>query len=577
VSGLNGFWQGRRLPRRTMLRGVALTGAGLAGAALIGCGSRGPAATGSAPGGAPVGAGNTVGTATAEAASANAKKGGRLQVYASATAPNLDPMLSISIHTHQRISLVYSNLVEMRRGPQGIYDTVIGPDLAQSWEATPDGLTWTFKMRSGAKWANVAPMTGRVVNAEDVVYTMRRNLAPENGNIARYEMLDGPPKAIDATTVQFKLKYPHPGFLFNMASEPAEIQPREAVEKNGDLKNWGAGSGPFIMTKYDAQTAATYVKNPDYYDAANVHLEGVDWTVIPDKATAIANFRSGQIDALGSAITHALLPADIEAVMKSVPKAQRTDFYTPSQSAFAMNSKSALLKDLRVRQAVNMVMDRKAHIAALSGGQGAITGTFPFHRFPEYALPDAEIQALTKTDVAEAKKLMAAAGVENGFTAKIMWQPPQQASLNVHVEMLKQIGIKLDTASEAVDYPAWVSKTYNGQYSDFAEWGYLVGSIWEYVNGLHRTGGNRNGPATNNPELDGMIDKLLRTTKPEDQQTMVKDIERYVLTKSLYIVPLTVSATALVEQPHLRDFKPGYGAMGGVYMSPHLRRAWLDK
>ena len=569
------YWQSR-VSRRSLIRGTSVAGVGLAAAALIGCSSAkkdAQTATTSGAGGA-----QTVGTATGTAATTAAKKGGRLQHYSSITAPNLDPTLSISYQTHHRISLIYSLLAEMVQGPKGIYDTVVQPDMATGWETTPDKLTWTFKLRPNLKWAPVAPMNGREITAEDVVYSFNRNMEPTAGNASRYAMLDGAPKAIDKGTVQFKLKYPHPGFLFNITSEPSEIVPRDAVEREKDLKNWGAGSGPFIMTKYDPQTTATYARNPNYYDADKVWLDGVDWPIIPDQATATANFRSGQVDIIGTPNgPHTLTPKQADELMQTVPKAVRTNYFGPSNTALEMNFKSPLFQDIRVRQAVNMVLDRKAHIIALAGGAGSITGTFPFARFPDYALSDDEISKITATNVAEAKKLMDAAGKGGGFTAKIMWQPAQQAALNVHLEMLKQIGITLDTKTEAVDYPAWVSKTFNGQYSDFGEWAYLVGSIWDYMVGLHHSKGNRNGPGSNIPELDGMIDKMLRTTNAQDQIAQIKDIERYALTKALWIVPLVVAQGAQITQPWVKNFNYGYGAKGGAYLSNHVRQMWIDK
>ena len=565
----------RRIGRRSLIRGAAVSGLGLAGAALIGCGSSKPAA---APRDLGSSSSSSVGTATATAVASNAKKGGRLQISAVSTAPNLDPVLSISTHTHNRISLVYQNLVEMDKG-KGLYDAVIRPDLAEKWETSADGLTWTFKIRPGSKWANVAPMNGRPVTAEDAAFSFERNLMPTAGNLSRFEYLDGPPKAIDANTLQFKLKYPHPGFFFTMAAEPSEITPKDAVTAKGDLKNSAVGSGPFIMTKYSEQEIAQYEKNPNYYNAANVHVDGVDWVVVPEKSTAIANFRSGKLDMLGGRLEAALLPRDADDILKTVPKAKRTDGYEGNIAVMEMNFKSPLFQDVRVREAVSLAMDRQAHIKALGGGVGKETGTFPFPRFPEYALADEELAKIQPFNIAEAKKLMAAAGKEAGFTAKIMWRTDTgQPPLNLHLEMLKQIGITLDTKTEAVDYPAWVSKTYNGSFSDMAEWGYTVGSIWDYVVGLHHSKGNRNGPQSKIAELDTMIDKVLRTVKPEDQMAMVKDIERHALTKSRWIVPTIVAGGSVVQQPWLQGIDPGFGAVRGVYMSSTLlRHAWLDK
>ena len=108
----------------------------------------------------------------------------------------------------------------------------------------------------------------------------------------------------------------------------------------------------------------------------------------------ISSFVLGLFIVPMNGVAQTLTPKQADEVMQSVPKAVRTNYFGPSNTAIEMNFKSPLFKDLRVRQAVNMVMDRKAHIAALAGGAGAITGTFPFARFPEYALADDEISKL---------------------------------------------------------------------------------------------------------------------------------------------------------------------------------------
>ena len=72
-----------------------------------------------------------------------------------------------------------------------------------------------------------------------------------------------------------------------------------------------------------------------------------------------------------------------------------------------------------------------------------------------------------------------------------------------------------------------------------------------------------------------MVDRLLRTLEPREQITRVQEIERYVLTQSLYVIPLIISQGALIQQANVRDFAPGFGAKGGVYLSNHIRRAWL--
>ena len=402
-------------------------------------------------------------------------------------------------------------------------------------------------------------------------------MSAEATNAARYAMLAGPPIAVDDRTVVFKLQYPHPGFFFNITTEPSQVQPREIVARPGALRNWGAGTGPFTITRYEPDEVASYTRNVGYYDAAHVYLDGVDWYVIPEVGDALARFRAGDLDVIGAASgQHGLKPALADDVMRAVPGAWRTDYLGPSHSAIALKFGLPQFRDLRVRQAINFALDRRAHIDELAGGAGAITGTFPYSRFPEFALPADEIARLVRFDLAEAKKLMAAAGAAEGFAVPLLWYPPQQqATIQLHWKQLREIGVRLDTVAESVDYPAWVSRAYSGQYGAVAEWGYVVGSIWDYMAGVHASTGNRNSPQTKIPEVDAMVDRLLRTVDPRDQVERVREIERYMLTQSLYVLPLVVAQGALIQQGNVRDFAPGFGAKGGVYLSNHLRRAWL--
>ena len=349
------------------------------------------------------------------------------------------------------------------------------------------------------------------------------------------------------------------------------------VARPGALKEWGAGTGPFILTRYESGEIASYRRNPDYYDAAHVYLDGIDWHVVPEVSDAVARFRAGGLDVIGAASgQHSVRPAVADDVMRAMPGARRTDYLGPSHTAIALKFGLPQFRDLRVRQAINFALDRRSHIDELAGGAGAITGTFPYSRFPEFALPADEIARLVRFDLAEARKLMAAAGVSEGFTVPLMWYPPQQqATIQLHQRQLREIGVRLDLVAESVDYPAWVSRAYSGQFGAIAEWGYVVGSIWDYMAGVHASTGSRNGPQTKNAEVDAMVDRLLRTADARDQVERVREIERYVLTQSLYVLPLIVAQGALIQQGNVRDFAPGFGAKGGVYLSNHLRRAWL--
>ena len=332
------YWTRNRLSRRGLLRGAAVAGFGLAGAALIGCGDDDdePAPSAGAATAAPTSVGQTLRTATVAPteAAAGIRRGGRIQFYSSAQAPNLDPTLSLSYQTHHRVSLIYSFLVELLQGPARDLRHNDFARPGRELEASGDGLTWTFNLRPGLKWANVAPMNGRDLTAGGRGVLLRAQLAPRGAKPFPLPHARRDPEGRRRPNGSLQPGLPPPRFLFNLGSEPAEIQPRDAIEQEGDLKNWGAASGPFIMTKYEPAEIAEYQRNPNYYDADNVYVDGVDYFVIPDKATAIANFRSGNLDMLGNTNgMHGMRTSDREAILKSHPDSQVINYVSAGQSA----------------------------------------------------------------------------------------------------------------------------------------------------------------------------------------------------------------------------------------------------
>src|SRR5262249_50746517 len=137
-------------------------------------------------------------------------------------------------------------------------------DLAESWQQADD-TTWIFKLRSGVKWQNIAPVNGRDLLAEDVVYSFNRQ-NPEQINSSR---LDGIPKfeAPDKSTVKLTLARPNADLLASLSACQNKVVPREVVEQKGDLKEGPLiGTGPWILEKWDpADGRATLRKNPDYF------------------------------------------------------------------------------------------------------------------------------------------------------------------------------------------------------------------------------------------------------------------------------------------------------------------------
>ena len=190
----------------------------------------------------------------------------------------------------------------------------VQPGVAESWDVSEDGLTWTFKLRKNSTWSNGTPVT-----AKDFEYSWKRTLTPETASEYGYIMadivgssideiqangVDGVGvKALDDYTLEVKLNRPVAYFAELMSFQVFFPQNQEFVESCGD--SYGSAvdkqlyNGPFTLTTWKMEDQYSMVKNPNYWDAANVKLEKINTKVVKDTGAAINLYEAGQIDVVG--------------------------------------------------------------------------------------------------------------------------------------------------------------------------------------------------------------------------------------------------------------------------------------
>ena len=195
-------------------------------------------------------------------------------------------------------------------------DSYLTGRLAESWDISPDGLTYTFNIRKGVNWHNKAPMNGRALTADDVEYNFHRQLGLGNFTDAGPNLnwpagnLKGIPfesiTAADDSTVVMKLKEPHlPALNIILLDLPTYIMPPEVIEQHGDVMDWRnlVGTGPFMLTDVVDGSSATRTKNPDYwgYDPKYPqnrlpYVDELKVVVILEESSIFAALRSGKLD-----------------------------------------------------------------------------------------------------------------------------------------------------------------------------------------------------------------------------------------------------------------------------------------
>ena len=299
---------------------------------------------------------------------------------------------------------MYQRLLTFDTGPDiGYTEQVLKPELATEWEVSDDSLTYTFKLREGVVWQNVAPVNGRPFVAADVKATFEAIMAEghQANLLSRVTSIETP----DDLTVVLNLSAPYAPLLNNMASHFMWILPQEAFQPGYDRVSTVIGTGPFMLSEREIDVVTRYVRNPDYWDIGAdgeplPYLDSYDSVVINDTQQVIAQFKAGEIDILTNGI-----PADLrDQLVADTPDAQHNEWIDAGMGQIGVNMARPPFDDLRVRKAVSMAIDRE--------GQGStiwIGGTIPSNVAPalsEFALPEEERFELLPYDPEGAKALL---------------------------------------------------------------------------------------------------------------------------------------------------------------------------
>src|SRR5205807_1306256 len=332
----------------------------------------------------------TLGFSLAATGKSNAQ--GTLRVALGTTLSQIDPAKTTIGDEYVYVHLVFNGL--SRIDP----DMSVKPDLAESWTASDDLKTWTFKLRQGVKFHH-----GRVLDSEDVVATVKRILDPATGSRARTNLtMVESVEAVDPLTVRFKLNESYAGFADVFADRQMRIVPKD---KLAELSTQPIGTGPFVFKSWSPGDRLELTKNPDYFEKGMPKLDGVTLRIIPESAARIAALESGAIDIVWS------MPYESVDKFKNHPTVRADGISTPTWDGVILNNDRPPFNDVRVRKALALTIDKAAIVELALFGQGEPTFSPipPSHPYFNKSLP------MPAPDIAQAKKLLAEAGYPNGF------------------------------------------------------------------------------------------------------------------------------------------------------------------
>lgn len=451
------------------------------------------------------------------------------------------------------LDLVYEPLV--RYGPDGSIQAA----LAESWEISADGLTWTFHLRPDVTFHDGTPFDAAAVkwNLERWVGSEDHNWLPTTSRIVGVEVVD------PATIVLTLNESYYPAMQDLTLIRPVRFLSPKGVDANGELAQ-PIGTGPWqVESSSEEQTVLT--PYPDYWGQKPA-LEKVIVEVILDPQTRIAALLSGEVDVIGGeylgGISVESLPVlERNPTVKVLAETGGTTFYIATQY------KKSPFDDLKVRQALNHAIDRQGISDTIFRGQAApAEGLFP-----------ATIPYVTRTGTdlysynpAQAKSLLAEAGwtlnaegilEKAGQPLKIdlvvdQSRLPQTATVAQALQaQLKEVGIELEL--RLMDYSGWLDAYYAGDYDLLMRftWGppydphtLLSGEFYEETEDA--------ASAYTDPELTSLIEKVLASTDEQERQELYTQIWQ-LLDDNAAVVPLVYPQRVYAYRSEVQGFRLG--------------------
>ena len=353
--------------------------------------------------------------------------------------PNLDPTAGAAAAIDE---VVYANIFEglTRFGPDG----AVLPALAQSWDVSEDGKTYTFHLHTGVTFHD-----GTTFDAEDVKFSLDRARAEDSVNAqkALFAGIDTV-EVIDPATVKVTLKDADGSFPFNMAWGDAVIVAPESV---ADEATNPVGTGPFKFDEW-AQGDHITISRYDGYWGTPVALSKATFRFISDPTAAFAAMMAGDVDAFPN------FPApETLAQFSTDPRFKVIVGSTEGETILAMNNRQPPLDNVKVREAIAHAINRQDIIDGAMFGYGTPIGTHFAPHNPDYV----DLTGLSAYDPEKSKVLLSEAGISN-LKLRLALPPPTYARRGGEIIAAELAAVGIQTEITNLEWAQWLEQVFKG-------------------------------------------------------------------------------------------------------------------
>ena len=604
---IDNYWT-RRVTRRTALRGAGVGIAGLAGAALLGCGggsdeevaevaitpppSRGKALfskeqypslgkvsadqvrvkpgayTEPVP---PTGAERDI--------MANGRYGGTV-LARYLDPPSMDFNRTLSCTINGTMDYTKNKLMRASFGPYAEpYRVTVEPDLAESYEVNADATQFTFHLRKGVKFHNVAPVNGREFTSDDVKASFERYNA---GGVQKdVWAVVASAEFPDKYTAVFKLNQPQADFPTNIAAW-SHMDAREIIADKDLLTNKAIGTGPFLQQEWKPKERSVFVKHPDYFEKGLPFIDSIITVVQDDTAVQRAGYLTDN--------WFYWSPRDEGDAQDMLQKGPKDSVYHKAPSVVGTNTsgihfqmKNPKFQDIRVRRALSIAIDRVEFDAARYAGEGGGYSVLPIPwPYTHDTRPNlASMGQWYQFNGAESSRLLQAAGYT--ATNKLTIDAPVWYGRNEYREIMGPMFDKIPELAfktRQVDNPTAVQMLNDRNYEDTMNvtYGPPVYSVDQALYPFFHSTAGLNHNNISDPEMDKLVTDQRREQNPERQRELWLKAEERMLDQVWSVYYPIAAFQRIFYKNYVINMRPhGIASTLNCYGDAKARSIWLDE
>jgi peptide/nickel transport system substrate-binding protein len=477
--------------------------------------------------------------------------------YAQGADPRgLDPALVDDGESSKIIVNIYESLLKYASD-----STAVQPSLAESWTVSPDGLTYTFKLRQGVKFHD-----GTDFNADAVKFNIDRQIPP----LVTADMSYGPfvfgsvknVVVVDPMTVKINLTQKNSAFLANLAMSLAApmVSPTALKAGNNSVMEAPVGTGPYKFVKWNKGENVVLIRNDDYWGDKAI-IKNVVFRIIPDNSARVLALNNGEVDMIDG----------IDAtVVNTVESGGSKLFQAPGMNVnyMAYNTTSALFKDAAARIGVSQAINVDELVTSLYQGYAEKATTILPTFVPGYDGTVAQVSY----DPTAAKAALAKAGITKihmiAYTNPRPYNPATGASLATAIQgYLQKVGV--ECTIDTFDWTTYKEKVKAGDY-DIMFYGWIGdnGDPDNFLNLLADKDPSMNTARWQDPTYIANIKKALAMPNGPERNAAYGAMEKYVAERAIWL-PISHAKTLAAYRPNVSGFL--YHVTGNVFLSKAVK------